>query len=206
MKIAILGSGQVGLALASKLVPAGHSVCFGVRNSSSAKATKAGALVSSAPILSVQEACSDAEVILITTPPEAVLSLIPQMGNPHSKIIIDATNSVRTRPEPYPTAFHAIKAIVKTQQVVKCFNTTGFENILHPDYPGFGAIDMFCAGDDKNAKGVAKTLSLDIGFGACWDFGGDDKVELLEKLALSWINLAIVQGHGRGLAFKLVKR
>jgi predicted dinucleotide-binding enzyme len=206
MKIAILGSGQVGLALASKLVSAGHSVRFGVRNSSSAKATKAGALVSSAPILSVQEACSDAEVIMITTPPEAVLALIPQMGNPHSKIIIDATNSVRTRPEPYPTAFHAIKAIVKTQQVVKCFNTTGFENILNPDYPGFGAIDMFCAGDDKNAKEVAKTLSLDIGFGACWDFGGDDKVELLEKLALSWINLAIVQGHGRGLAFKVIRR
>jgi len=52
----------------------------------------------------------------------------------------------------------------------------------------------------------AEQLANDIGFGKCYDFGGDDKVELLEKFALSWINIAIMQGHGRNLAFKLLKR
>jgi predicted dinucleotide-binding enzyme len=78
--------------------------------------------------------------------------------------------------------------------------------MLNPDYPGFGGIDMFCAGNDKGAKAIATKLAKDIGFSECWDFGGDDKVELLEKLALSWINLAIMQGHGRGIAFKVIRR
>jgi len=95
---------------------------------------------------------------------------------------------------------------VKTRaEVVKCFNTTGFENMLNPINNGEG-IDMFMAGDSNNAKAVAKQLALDCGFSTCIDFGKADKVELLEKFALSWINLAIMQGHGRDMAFKVIRR
>lgn len=90
-------------------------------------------------------------------------------------------------------------------EIVKCFNSTGFENMLNPVYHGEG-IDMFMAGDSEKAKSVAKKLALDCGFGPCINFGKSDKVELLEKFALSWINLAIIQGHGRNLAFKIVNR
>jgi hypothetical protein len=38
------------------------------------------------------------------------------------------------------------------------------------------------------------------------NFGQFDKVELLEKFACSGINLAIMQGHGRNMAFKVLKR
>jgi predicted dinucleotide-binding enzyme len=88
--------------------------------------------------------------------------------------------------------------------VVKRFNSTGFENMLNPVYNG-EAIDMFMAGDSAKAKSVAQTLAVDAGFGVCWDFGKSDKVELLEKLVLSWINLAIMQGHGRNLAFNITQ-
>lgn len=205
MIIAIIGSGNVGSALAQGLVRAGHSIRFGVRDAGSVKSQKAQASLS-VPMLAVADACREAEVIIITTPPEAVKDLVPDLGDVRKKVIIDATNSVRTRPEPYPTAFHALKALTHSEAVVKCFNSTGFENMLDPIYPNFGGIDMFCAGNDKSAKAVATKLALDIGFGACWDFGGDDKVELLEKFALSWINLAIMQGHGRNLAFKVIRR
>lgn len=206
MKISIIGSGNVGSALAHGLLKANHNVSFGVRDASSAKSEKANALLSKAKLQSIEEACKSAEIIIITTPPEAVLQLIPQLGDVTGKVIIDATNSVRVRPEPYPTAFHAIKALTKSEKVVKCFNSTGFENMTNPIYPGFGGIDMFCAGNNKESKAIAQRLSKDIGFAECWDFGGDDKVELLEKFALSWINLAIMQGHGRDIAFKVIKR
>lgn len=65
---------------------------------------------------------------------------------------------------------------------------------------------MSMAGDSEEAKQIARQLALDAGFGSCWDFGKGDKVELLEQFALSWINLAIMQGHGRDIAFKLVRR
>lgn len=206
MKIAIIGSGNVGTALAAGLHRSGHQVQFGVRDVTSAKSITAGTRALGIPLLPVANACKDAGVIIVTTPPEAVIQLVPQLGNVSGKIIIDATNSVRSRPEPYPTAYHALKALLKTNSLVKCFNTTGFENMENPVYQGIGGLDMFCAGDDKSSKQVANELALQIGFGTCWDFGGDDKVELLEKLALSWINLAILQGNGRNIAFKIIRR
>ncbi len=119
--------------------------------------------------------------------------------------MIDTTNSIRTRPEPYATAYHAVKALGHIESVVKCFNSTGFENMRNPVYNGEG-IDMFMAGTDAAAMHLATQLASDLGFGHCYNFGGDDRVELLEKFALSWINLAIMQGHGRDLAFRLMKR
>jgi hypothetical protein len=90
-------------------------------------------------------------------------------------------------------------------KVVKCFNSTGFENMQNPVYQG-EKLDMFMAGDNEAAKQVAQQLALDAGFGTCWDFGKGDKVSLLEQFALSWINLAIMQGHGRDIAFRVVRR
>lgn len=205
MKIAIIGAGNVGSALGKGWAKAGHSVTFGVRDPQSPKTNKALEYFPEAVVSTVADAARNAEVIVITTPPDAVMGLIEQLGDLSGKTVIDTTNSIRTRPEPYATAYHAIKALTGTESVVKCFNSTGFENMRHPIYKGEG-IDMFMAGNDAMAKQLAAQLSADLGFGHCYDFGGDDRVELLEKLAMSWINLAIMQGHGRDLAFRLVKR
>lgn len=205
MNIAIIGTGNVGGALAQQLLKAGHTVLMGAKFPLSEKSLRLATKIGEDRFAAIENAVKQSDVIIITTPPEAVIQIIPQLGDLTGKTIIDATNAVRTKPEGYPTAFHAIKAITKSETVVKCFNTTGFENMLNPTYNGEG-IDMFCAGNNKQAKQVAEQLSKDIGFASCYDFGGDDKVELLEKLALSWINLAIMQGHGRDLAFKMVRR
>jgi len=45
-----------------------------------------------------------------------------------------------------------------------------------------------------------------LGFEQCYDFGGDDRFELIEQFAFSWINLAVMQGQGRNIAFKILKR
>lgn len=205
MNIAIIGTGNVGGALAQQLIKAGHTVLMGAKFPLSEKSIRLATKIGEDRFAAIENAVKQSGVIIITTPPDAVIQIIPLMGNIEGKTIIDATNAVRIKPEGYPTAFHAIKAITKSEAVVKCFNTTGFENMLNPTYNGEG-IDMFCAGDNRQAKQVAEQLAKDIGFASCYDFGGDDKVELLEKLALSWINLAIMQGHGRDLAFKIVRR
>jgi predicted dinucleotide-binding enzyme len=205
MIIAVIGSGNVGGALARQLIKAGHTVLMGVKFPLSEKSIRLATIIGEDRFATTENAAKQSEVIIITTPPDAVMQIIPQLGNTEGKTIIDATNSIRVKPENHPTAYHCIKAITKSNAVVKCFNSTGFENMLNPRYKGVG-IDMFCAGDDKQAKQIAEQLAKDIGFGACYDFGGDDKVELLEKFALSWINLAIMQGLGRDIAFKIVRR
>jgi predicted dinucleotide-binding enzyme len=62
------------------------------------------------------------------------------------------------------------------------------------------------AGDSVRGKDVAIQLALDAGFAACYDVGGNDRFELMEQFAWFWINLAMVQGLGREIGFKLLKR
>lgn len=203
MQIAIIGTGNVGGALATNWAMKGHSINLGVQDISNFKGKE---LLSSEYInaFTIKEAVVKSAVVLIATPPTAIFEIIEQMGDVSGKIIIDATNTVRQAPEPYKTVYHCLTD--KTQaEVVKCFNSTGFENMLNPVYNGEG-IDMFMAGDSEKAKSVARQLALDSGFSSCLDFGKSDTVELLEKFALSWINLAIIQGQGRNMAFKVVLR
>lgn len=203
MNIAIIGTGNIGGALATQWSKKGHEILLGVRDQNRFKGQD---LLKNAntKAYSVTEAVRLANVILIATPPLAIFDILFQMGEINGKIIIDATNTVRQSPEPYPTVFHAIAD--KTRgELVKCFNTTGFENILNPVYQGV-ALDMFMAGDSESAKTVAFLLALDAGFRDCIDFGRSDKVELLEKFALAWVNLAIIQGQGRNIAFKVLRR
>ncbi len=204
MNIAIIGAGNVGGALAAQWHKAGHQVIIGTRDSQSSKVQKVLEVAPGMAGTSIEEAVRQSDVVLISTPPTAIFDIITQMSDVTGKVIIDATNAVRQKPEPYATVYHAL--IDKTNaEVVKCFNSTGFENMQSPVYQDDG-IDMFMAGDSVKAKDFAAQLAKDAGFSACWNFGGADKVALLEQFALSWINLAIMQGHGRDLAFKVIKR
>lgn len=204
MKIAIIGSGNVGGALAQQWVKAGHTILVGAQFPLSEKNIALATLIGEDRFSSIHNAVKQCDVILVATPPSAIFEILEQMGDVSGKVIIDATNSIMKNPEPYKTAYYCIADKTKAE-VVKCFNSTGFENMLNPIYNG-QAIDMFMAGDSVKAKSVATQLALDAGFGVCIDFGKSDKVELLEKFALSWINLAILQGHGRDIAFKVVRR
>lgn len=204
MKIAIIGHGNVGGALAVNFANAGHQVTIGVRMPSDEAAAALRQQNASIGTDGILQAVQASEVVLVATPPEAANSLIEAFGDVKGKIIIDATNAIRTKPAGYSTAFHAFEALTKAH-VVKCFNTTGYENMANPQY-GSHRLDMFMAGNDEKAKEVAARLAADCGFESCLNFGGSDKVELLEQFALSWINLAIMQGHGRNIAFKLLRR
>ena len=71
---------------------------------------------------------------------------------------------------------------------------------------GNEAIEMYMAGDSARGKEVARQLASDAGFSDCIDIGGNDRFALMEQFAFFWINLAMMQGHGRNMAFKLLKR
>ncbi|MEL6635306.1 MAG: NAD(P)-binding domain-containing protein [Bacteroidota bacterium] len=203
MKIAIIGTGKVGGSLARGWARAGHDILLGVRDTQNFKGQE---LLTEAQIraVSIPDAVTEAEVVLIATPAQVVLELIKQWGSTEAKVWIDATNAIAQSPQPYPTAYHAL-ADRCAGAVVKCFNTTGYENMRNPRY-GEARIDLFMAGAHAEAKGIARRLALDLGFAECYDFGGADKVELLEQFALAWINLAIMQGMGRNIGFQLLRR
>lgn len=206
MIIAIVGSGNVGGSLAKKWIKAGHTVLVGARFPLSEKNIKLATEIGEDRFTSIENAVKQAQVILISTPAPMAVEVAKSLGNTTGKVIIDAMNIVMGRgPEGYKNTTDAILAHTSTKDVVKCFNTTGFNNMLNPDYHGV-AIDMFVAGDSTEGKSVATRLAKDAGFAECYDVGGNDRFELMEQFAFFWINLAMFQGHGREIGFKLLKR
>jgi predicted dinucleotide-binding enzyme len=204
MKIAIIGTGNVGSALAKGWAKSGHQILLGVRDTNNFKGE---ALLSAENIsvYSLAEAIRQAEVIVLSVPPEVIPSLAGNLKGAEEKVIIDPTNSFRSKPEGYANGFEALVDLTGCTHIAKAFNNTGANNMADPVYPQ-GAIDTFVAGDSEKAKSVVKQLANDLGFAHCYDFGGNDKAGLLEQLGLIWINLAMFQGFGREMAINVVKR
>lgn len=205
MKIAIIGTGNVGGALATKWSASGHQINLGVQDMSTFKGKE---LLKNANTKAypVTEAVASSEVILIATPATAAVEVARSLGDTGGKVIIDAMNIVMGKgPAGYGNTTDAILDHTQTRDVVKCFNTTGYNNMLNPVY-GDTAIDMFVAGDSKKGKEIAIRLAKDAGFAACYDVGGNSKFALMEQFAGFWINLAMFQGLGREIGFALLKR
>lgn len=203
--IAVIGAGRVGSALAQGWARAGHRVIIGTRNP---EAHDVAAVMRSAPIdsaTSPRDAALAADVVVVAVPGGAVGDVARALGPLGNRVVIDATNIVGGQGGPDGRGTAALRECTGSPHVVKAFNTTGVENMRDPRY-GAVALDMFMAGDSTHGKAVAAELSRDLGFAECYDMGGDDKVFLVEALALAWINLAIVQKLGRGLGWKLLRR
>ena len=205
MQIAIIGTGNVGGALARAWARAGHRIFLGVRNLQDPKVL---ALTAGGPLITAHtpaEAVKDAETVLFAIPPNALRQVLDNLGDLKGKVLIDATNSVGAKAGEYASVADALRSWTKSTEVVKCFNTTGFNVMANPQFGGVAA-DMFMAGSSARGKEIARQLARDAGFAECYDLGGDERIPLLESLAAIWIDLAMVQGQGRKIAFKLLKR
>lgn len=205
MKIAIIGTGNIGGTLGTKWAKKGHTVIAGVRDADNFKGKE---VLAEAQILItiIHEAVQKSEIILISTPATVAIEVAKSLGDTTGKIIIDAMNIVMGRgPEGFTNTADAILANTQTRDIVKCFNTTGFNNMRNPVYHS-EAIDLFVAGDSERGKEAAIQLAKDAGFAECYSIGGNDKFQLMEQFAWFWINLAMFQGQGREIGFKLLKR
>ncbi|MFN8588175.1 MAG: NAD(P)-binding domain-containing protein [Candidatus Eisenbacteria bacterium] len=203
MKIAIIGAGNVGRALGEGWTRAGHAVVYGVRD-----AAKAAAALPGAALAAPAEAARGADVVVLTVPFAALEATVGSLGDLAGKVVLDATNPVgagiRTSLAPGDSGAKRVAAAAPGARVVKAFNTTGFNVMANPRFGGEAA-GMFVAGDDAAAKQVACSLAADLGFEPV-DAGPLAQAELLEQLAMLWISMAIAHGHGREMAFRLVKR
>ena len=208
MRIAVIGKGNVGSALARKWVEAGHVVILGVRDPSSPeKQGEARAL--GGDLASIADAAAGAEVVVLAVPWVAVPDALAAAGNLAGKVLLDCTNPLSADLSSLVVAGSTsggeqVAAMAPGARVVKVFNTTGSSNMLAPRY-GETPITMFYAGDDVAAKETAAALSRDVGFEPV-DAGGLTAARLLEPLALLWISLAYRQRMGPDFALTLVRR
>jgi len=209
MRIAVLGTGNVGGALGSGWAHAGHQVIFGARDVKLAEASQLLARTGGkAKIMPVQEAVTQAEATALAVPWNAVAEVLgsvrPTLAG---KILIDCTNPTTGWPELDHSAGSGgeqVARMVPEARVVKAFNTTGFENMQNPRY-GDSALTMFYAGDELEAKKAVHALAKDLGFDPI-DAGGLKQSHALENLASFWGSLAYGQKMGREIGFRLLRR
>ena len=132
MQIAIIGTGNVGGALARAWARAGHRIFLGVRNLQDQKVlalTAGGAQITAHP---PAEAVKDAETVLFAIPPNALRQVLDNLGDLKGKVLIDATNSVRAKAGDFGSVADALRSWTKSTDVVKCFNITGFNVMENP--------------------------------------------------------------------------
>jgi len=202
MKIAIIGAGNVGKALADRFAKAGHEIVFGVRDPADAKNA---ALPH--PAFRTAEAAATSDAVVLSTSwagTEAACRAMALVG----KIVLDCTNPLAMGPlgrelavAHTNSAGELVAGWCRGAHVYKAFNTVAAEVMVAPEHMTVKPV-VFVAGDDAALKPAALKLVEDTGFEAR-DAGPMRNARMLEYLALLYLELAMVRGMSRTFAFAL---
>jgi predicted dinucleotide-binding enzyme len=172
MKIGIIGAGNIGGALAKKLVALGHGVV--IANSRGPDTLKEIAADTGARAVAVHDAVKDVELVIVTVPQKSV-PLLPAglfRDVPASVVVADTGNYYPTiRDGVIPeiengTSESAWVVKVLDRSVVKVFNNIMTASLVEGGRPK-GASDRIAlpvAGDDARGKALLLELVDALGF------------------------------------------
>jgi len=205
MNIAIIGNGHLGSALARGLDKSGHHIIIGARDSANGNVVRLIKEGRNIYANTITEAVKAAEVIIIAVPIDAIVNVAHSLGDVKDKIIIETTNGFGKQIPGFNFGSIAIRKITGCNDVVKCFNSVGYESLSDPVFGRLRA-DTFVAGNSLEAKKIAQKLAKDLGFANCHDLGDDDSLQLLEDIAEVWITLSGKSHLGRNIAFKILTK
>jgi 8-hydroxy-5-deazaflavin:NADPH oxidoreductase len=202
MKIAIIGAGNVGMALANAWHHTGHEVVLGVRTPA-----YEGTFAQALP----PDAARMCEVIVLALPWAAAQGVIEALGQLGDKVVIDCMNPLGIVDGKLGlvvghdiSGAELVRSWATGGHVVKSLNQVGAEILGDTSSFAYPPV-MFVAGDDDGAKAIAISLSSDLGF-APEDAGDLCQARLLEPFGMVWINQAVIRGKGRDWAFVAAPR
>ncbi|MBV9236374.1 MAG: NADPH-dependent F420 reductase [Xanthobacteraceae bacterium] len=210
MKIAIVGTGNVGGALAKACSRAGHHIVLGVRNPTDPKVAALAREVK-AEVKMAAEAVQGADIVVLALPWSAAEDAVRALGDLNGKIVIDCMNPLAMQngklglDRGFSTSGgETLASWIPEARIVKTLNQVGAEMMAdNADLPHRPV--MFMAGNDRAAKEAVSALLSDIGFEPL-DAGDLTKARLLEPYGMVWINQALAQGKGRNWAFAAISR
>jgi len=209
MKIAIIGTGNVGRALGGSLARAGHEVTFAGRDTD--KAQRLAVEIGGSAAATAADAAKAADVIVLAIPSGQVDAVVAGIGSwAAGKIVLDATNPLDFSKGMPPLLVGGLgdsggerhQRLLPGAHVVKAFNTVGNALMFRPQLPG-GPPDMFICGNDAAAKRTVGEICRDFGWGVV-DVGGIDAAHYLEAMCLVWV-LAAVHSKDWNRAFKFLR-
>ncbi len=208
MKVTIVGAGNMGRGIGTRVVQGGHGLEIVDRDPAEAKRLAeelgggASALEPSAPF--------GGEVVVLALYYGSVEEAVRQYADRLAgRVVVDISNPLDTEtwddlatPPGTSAAEQLQQRLPEGTPVVKAFNTT-FAPTLVAGEVGGERLDVLLAGDDGDAKRKLAQLVEDGGLRAI-DVGPLRRAQQLEQLGLLHIALQEPLGLGFGSAVKLV--
>ena len=211
MKIAFLGHGNVGGALAAGLATAGHEVVVAARDLESPSVQRALARHDGLSAKLLSEAVDWAETVFLATPYSANGAVLDAAGDLEGKVLVDCTNPIGPGLELAVGGSNSggemVQRMRRLARVVKAFTVYGFENFEDSSYPGYGELRpaMPICGDDPTANEAVGALAADLGWEPIMT-GMMKMARYLEPMTMLWIEMARVQGRGSGFTWAMLRR
>jgi 8-hydroxy-5-deazaflavin:NADPH oxidoreductase len=192
MKVTILGTGNMGRAIAARMLAGGHSVTLLDRDAGKAAAlalelsaqARQGVTVKGAALGSPLTDPVVVSALFYPVAREVVGSYRDQFAG---RILVDISNPINQTYDdlataPGNSAAEELAGIAPGARVVKAFNTT-FAGLLAQGHVGEEPLDVYIAGDDAEAKGAVTRLIQDGGQ-RVFDAGPLRRARQLEGLGL----------------------
>jgi predicted dinucleotide-binding enzyme len=209
MEIGIIGSGNIGSALARYLTTLGHQVI--VSNSRGPESLSEVAAETGATPVTAEEAAAATDIVIIAVPEKAILNLPKSILAGSKAIIIDTGNYYPSRDGQIPDIEDGVTdsqwvAGQLGRPVIKAFNNIFAQSLASKAVPSGASnrVALSVAGDNEREKQVVMELIDKIGFDAidagslaeswrqqpgtpayCQDFDKDALKSALQKADLS---------------------
>jgi len=211
MKIAVLGTGAVGRAVAAKLADLGHEATVGTRDPRATLArTEPDAMGNPAfsawhaehpavRLATFAEATEEADLVVNATNGGVSIDVLTQAGaaNLAGKVLLDVANPLDFSQGFPPSLFvkdtdslgEQIQRAFPDVKVVKALNTMTAALMIEPGLAAGGDHSVFVSGDDEAAKRTVIDLLTSIGHTDVIDLGDLSTARGTEMLLPIWLRL-----------------
>ena len=196
MKLAILGTGAVGKALAGAFLDRGHDVVLGTRDPDATRAREGWP--ARLTLASYADAAVDADVVVNATSGEGALPALDAAGpGLDGKVVVDVANPLDFSAGFPPTLLvkdtdslaEQLQRAHPGARVVKALNTMANEVMIDPARVGDGDTSVFVAGDDADARAVVRGLLEELGWRDIVEFESLVAARGLEMWLPLWLQL-----------------
>jgi predicted dinucleotide-binding enzyme len=210
MKIAVLGTGMVGRALAGRTAELGHEVTIGTRDPQATLARSEPDAMGNGPFSAwsdehpdvrldgFAEAAAGAELVVVACTGSAALEVLELAGDDNlaDKVVVDVSNPLDSSQGFPPTLFvkdtdslgEQIQRAHPRARVVKTLNTMNAHLMVHPETLGEES-SVFVSGNDPAAKSVVTELLTSFGHRDVIDLGDITTARGAEMLLPVWLRL-----------------
>jgi len=212
MKVGVLGSGEVGRALAAGFLRHRYEVMLGSRDA----ARRADWLRQQpqAQAGTFAQAATFGELLVLAVKGRVAAEVLRLAGSEalRGKTVIDATNPIADAPPQQgvlrffttldDSLMERLQREFPAARLVKAFNSVGSALMVNPVFRE-GRPTMFICGNDEDAKRCVTGVLDRFGWEAA-DMGGVEAARAIEPLSMLWC-IPVFLRHERSHAFKLLR-